>query len=486
MTHQAHSIQHAEAMSRLLPRLLLALAALLAPAMLVSAATWGDPRGFFDNEECVRQELQSGLIWWSANGERNSQPLRVNLILVDLSNPEIDLRTLTGDRFVNLDSGQYFRRSTVSQLLEDNDALAAINVSFFDIGATQAPDGLTIQNGRILREPSGRTNFIALPEGRAAIGNFGWEAEVSVGSEKRPLNGVNRPALAPKEIVLYRAPWTKSPGNSAAFTRGQSVRELVLQEEQFFPAPETSASARIEATVTAIRDSLSGVSIKNSTLVLTAGTEAAPWFDRLRPGDSLEIGWRLTGGPKGLPTHAIQHIVSSGPVLVRDGAALHGTGALWTARHPRSAAGISEDGRHVLFLLVDGRSKESVGINLDDLAAFLVHLGAHHAVNFDGGGSSALAAQVRGKARLLNQPSGGTERYVPTGLGVAAAPENSLSRPRAWTGQNGRVMKGVFDSYDAQSGLVTLILNGRRFTFPITSLSPADQALVLRASPTRN
>lgn len=59
---------------------------------------------------------------------------------------------------------------------------------------------------------------------------------------------------------------------------------------------------------------------------------------------------------------------------------------------PRTAMGVSADGRYVYALVVDGRQKGySVGAELSDLARILRAAGADDAVNMDGGGSSTIA-----------------------------------------------------------------------------------------------
>ena len=75
--------------------------------------------------------------------------------------------------------------------------------------------------------------------------------------------------------------------------------------------------------------------------------------------------------------------------------------------NPRSALGFNDD---KLFLIaVDGRQYGySIGMTLYEMADFLRALGAKHAINFDGGGSSALW----GLGGIVNRPSRGYERSV--------------------------------------------------------------------------
>lgn len=450
---------------------------LLAAAPL--AGEWGDPHGFFNNESIEKREIYPGVTAWSASGELKGQPLRSSIVAIDLSKRDLALEALIGARFVNTENGQFFRRSTTSQLQQDNEALAAINVAFFDIQATQAPEGLTVSDGIVLREPSGRTNVLYLPDGRVTLAELNWKAHIQLGAQRRPLRGVNRPALGGDEVVLYLPPWAVSPGESAGFTKGQQIREVLVERTGFEAAATISGRSRITGRILEVRDRQPGVAIGENRFVLTASQSAAPFFRNARTGAEVEIQWQLTDAPEGVAWHEAREIVSSGPYLVRGGSREEGGGSFWEGRHPRSALGISRDGQRCLFVVIDGRSEESVGIGLGDLADLLVHLGAHEALNFDGGGSSALAARIDGESVVLNKPSDKSERYIPTGLGVVPH-KPRLDQTRVWTGANGRAMTGIFHDYDDTSEQVTLILEDRRFTFPLSSLSEADQALILR------
>jgi hypothetical protein len=93
------------------------------------------------------------------------------------------------------------------------------------------------------------------------------------------------------------------------------------------------------------------------------------------------------------------------------------------ARHPRSAAGVSADGRLLYLLVIDGRRSGSAGATEEETALLLRAMGSWDAVNFDGGGSSALALRsADGSVRVANTPihSGihGQERAVAGCLGI--------------------------------------------------------------------
>ena len=108
----------------------------------------------------------------------------------------------------------------------------------------------------------------------------------------------------------------------------------------------------------------------------------------------------------------------------------------------RTAAGVSQDGRFLYLLTVDGGAEGAippVGASLYDMARWMQHFDAHNALNLDGGGSTTMAMGTdgavpedvpcpgTGRALPLNVPWGDRatrcrERIVGSFLGVVAAP----------------------------------------------------------------
>lgn len=122
--------------------------------------------------------------------------------------------------------------------------------------------------------------------------------------------------------------------------------------------------------------------------------------------------------------------VAAGPRLLADNmrqsfAAFDNNYAV--AAHPRTAMGISADGRRGWIIIVDGRQRGySVGASLTAMTDLFVELGASNAINLDGGGSAALvAAGSDGAARLLNRPIHvgvpGRERPVANHIAIVRA-----------------------------------------------------------------
>ncbi len=97
------------------------------------------------------------------------------------------------------------------------------------------------------------------------------------------------------------------------------------------------------------------------------------------------------------------HVFSFGPELLKDSNISVSTDTIvdkeW-ASNPRTAVGIV-DNLHYIFVVSDGRTDDSEGVSLYQLAEFMQSLGVKNAYNLDGGGSSTM--YFNGK--VLNNPT---------------------------------------------------------------------------------
>ncbi len=103
----------------------------------------------------------------------------------------------------------------------------------------------------------------------------------------------------------------------------------------------------------------------------------------------------------------IRDAMEFGPFLIVNGkpAEVKGNGGWGIA--PRTAIAQRQDGI-VLFLVVDGRSSSSIGVDMQELINIFTRYKAYNAANLDGGGSSVLYAN----GKIINNVS--TLRYIPT------------------------------------------------------------------------
>ena len=96
-------------------------------------------------------------------------------------------------------------------------------------------------------------------------------------------------------------------------------------------------------------------------------------------------------------------VLSFGPVLVENGQVAVSENdevGMAMASNPRTAIGTVAK-NHYLFVVSDGRTSESAGLSLYELANFIKSLGATNVYNLDGGGSSTMVFQ----GEVVNNPT---------------------------------------------------------------------------------
>lgn len=123
--------------------------------------------------------------------------------------------------------------------------------------------------------------------------------------------------------------------------------------------------------------------------------------------------------PPPFPQQGVLNAVGGFDIVLRDGQDV-APKAVVPSVHPRTAVGVSSDGRWMWLLVVDGRQLDySLGATLHDLAAWLKALGASEGINLDGGGTSALVLRgSSGQAELVNRP---IHRNIPGNERVSAS-----------------------------------------------------------------
>jgi hypothetical protein len=137
----------------------------------------------------------------------------------------------------------------------------------------------------------------------------------------------------------------------------------------------------------------------------------APWAD-IRACLHVVGGHVALAQRDALPPEPPGDLLQAGPLLVRDGVPcvagdVEGFSAgygqfdsdITAGRYPRAAIGLAPRGR-LLAVACDGRADDEAGLTLAELAEAVVALGAHTALNLDGGGSTSLVCA----GRLRNVP----------------------------------------------------------------------------------
>lgn len=137
-----------------------------------------------------------------------------------------------------------------------------------------------------------------------------------------------------------------------------------------------------------------------------------------------------------VPEETFQNAVAGGPMLLKDGQLLVQEGG---PRHPRTAVGLSSDGRFMYWMTIDGRQPGySLGTTHYQTAEWLLRVGASQGMNLDGGGSTTMViADPQTKAKVLNRPSGGRPRFISSSIGMYADPLKMESRMPVYVAHRG-------------------------------------------------
>ncbi|GAA3509475.1 phosphodiester glycosidase family protein [Actinomadura keratinilytica] len=316
-------------------------------------------------------------------------------------------------------------RRKVSAMVRAQRAVAGVNGDFFNIGevragveATGAASGAEVDRGRPRKGavPVGQRFGPPLPPAGSVEDVIGVDRK-RVGHVSRlrltgtirsgrivlPVRGLNQYALPVDGAGVFTSKWGKA-------SRLRAVCGTDLARNA--PCSSDVAEVTVRRGVVAdVRGTVGRGAIPRGTIVLVGREEAAAELRELRRGDRVRVRYRLAG------RHRYRFAIGGFRIL-HGGRPVAGLADAEAA--PRTAAGVSRDGRRMYLMVVDGRSERSAGVTLVELARLMGQAGADDAVNLDGGGSSTLViGNPRGRAATVrNTPSDGAERPVANGIGL--------------------------------------------------------------------
>jgi hypothetical protein len=289
--------------------------------------------------------------------------------------------------------GKGFVKERVSTMARRSNALAAINAGYFNQAGV--PLGILIKEGEFISSPIyGRTLLGLSQSGTWFIDQTEHSLAVEFPLQNRMrmrFNAVNLPRQN-QQMVLY------TPRYGAKTGTAPSEEALELQ-------------ILSDGTVQAMAPA--NLAIPEDGYVISAHGQGARWLKA-----NAYVGMRALIYSQVLGQwEQILHMVGGGPRLIKNGQ-LHVTSEqerfqadIAKGRAPRTALGLGRNGE-IILLVVDGRQSQSKGLTLWELAGLLKEKGAVEALNFDGGGSSAMVI----RNQLVNRPSDGRERPVASSL----------------------------------------------------------------------
>ncbi|NLK43796.1 MAG: phosphodiester glycosidase family protein [Tissierellia bacterium] len=337
--------------------------------------------------------------WWN-----------INVLRINLQDPYVEVKGL-------YDSDYVTNRSKVSSLVEKNDAVAGINGDFFYFNRFTGPVGSLIEDGDLVVVPRDSIHeklpgfFIDALNQANIMDLFKWEISAAnkTAGKTVKVNAVNNIYGDFNAIVMLNRHWgEKTPGN----TYVADLTEVTINN----------------GVVTNVRTGDKPIEIPENGYVLVANGEKAKELLEFSIGDKVELN--ISSNPD---INKIKFAIGGGNVILNNGEYVSldpSSAGDPRGNHPRTGIGISEDKKEIILVTIDGRDTSFKGVSQPMFGAILKELGAHNAINLDGGGSTTMAVKPLGedKATVVNKPSDGAERPVINGVGVFSnAPKGSLS-----------------------------------------------------------
>ena len=368
---------------------LLILLALFVPVQVQALTTYFN--------DVTREYISRGVVFEESRRITSRGLLNIFILRLPADDPNILLSPASSQRAPGL-------KEPASRLLEDTGAIAGINGDFFGLaGQYSMPAGLQINTNGVLSVPHNQnyaarrhTSFML-----AADGNYFMDY---VNASVRFFNNGQENILLGSMNKVADLAWP-----------------TVITSD--FMADTSSVDARIEGAVKIVVNHgiITHISAKGETVavppsgyvILMNSALADLAIHYFAPGQRAELVIDAN-----LDIWSLQSAISGGARILEHGRIVMNRGHI-TGVHPRTAIGLSADGREIILMVVDGRGN-SAGVNHEELGLLMLEAGAYNAMHLDGGGSSQMVVSRPGNRALsvVSNPSGGFERRIINALGV--------------------------------------------------------------------
>ncbi|WP_257348515.1 phosphodiester glycosidase family protein [Pseudalkalibacillus decolorationis] len=348
--------------------------------------------------------------------------LRGDVMKVNLAEETLSTNLLT--------PGHVTDKAPISTQVKESGAIAGVNGDFFDISNTNAPMGLEVANGELIKSGYAGRMSVSVTEDRIGqIASAALEGQVDTPDGTYQLDGINHPTVDNDQLVMYTSAW------------GEASRTHLMSGASLY----TEVLIRDNNVVQVLENEVYNQPLQDGEVLLSGKGEAAQFLRDQKLGSTIDISYTTTPAFKDM-TFAVGGSVQ----LVKDGEISTTDNG---DRHPRTAVGFSKDGKQMILVTVDGRQKDSRGMTMLELAHLMQENGAWNALNLDGGGSSTLVARELGKGSInvFNNPSDGSERSVPNGIGIFSTAQTGNLEGFDIEANSTRVFKGLSREFEAHA-----------------------------------
>ncbi|CAN5140400.1 hypothetical protein BH23BAC3_BH23BAC3_05080 [soil metagenome] len=319
-----------------------------------------------------------------------SVPWRLQVLRIDQNEQDVEFRTVkANNRLAGLQTPMEMKAEL------ENDSVyvvGGINGDFYSTGGV--PVNAQVVDGTLLKRPFNRELIAFDRQFQPFIQTTSFSGSVVYNGGEININGVNE-SRGENHLTVYNS----FMGNSTGTNTYGSEAGIRLVDDWI-------VNGSMKAVVEEIYPDQGGTEIGNYDMILSGHGTSSDFVQSLSEGDTLEVALHLN--PLDRP---ILEAMGGSTQFVKNGQ----VNSNWEERHPRTAVGFSADTSNVYFVVVDGRQTRSAGMMLSELGDFMVEIGVDHAINLDGGGSTAMVVQND----VVNNPSdGGLQRSVANALFV--------------------------------------------------------------------
>lgn len=370
--------------------------------ILTYASDWKLQGNLYQVDTLYMHQLRTGI---SEGALKLSGPSNIRLFYtcIDLQTPGLGIvpfKGRTGDKGLE----------AISQSMhEKGNYVLGVNADFFSWEFLQPLGAMMVDGNLICSEMQDNYSYIVVDkEGRPSLSECtGTRNMVIAGNDTINLSAVNRSPKATTGLVLLTS--------AHLFSSDEATLPLLILK----PAKDQRLAINQGIPCRIVRYEERGcASVPEGCFALRGNESTASVLQRLAETKKLNVKVEMM--MDNVSVTGISQLVAGKPMLLRDGKVLSTNNVLshLPELHPRTAVGISADGRYMTFVVVDGRSRISAGMTSYQLADAMRELGCSTALNLDGGGSSELYILEKG---VSNVPSDGYERAVANGVGVTVS-----------------------------------------------------------------
>lgn len=319
-----------------------------------------------------------------------------HVVKVDLKSPGLRLRSIKAKG-----------KETVHELalrMDEGDTRvwAAINGDYYRPKTSAGlPFGVHVQDGRVLFAPMKRSAIGFGPDNEPTVEIVRMKARLTFASKG------NREGARWTEIDDINVLESEITGRDGVYLFTPSFLGLKLGRAKGLIAVVESIAPNLqvgdvcEGKIVRVESADADVDVpETGCLLFFNGTSARQLAASIKPGHPVALKIDLPP-----ITGDVVQAIGGGPRIVRDGRAATELknedfdpvyAAEISKRHPRSAVGYDRAKKALFLVMVEGRHDDSRGMTFKELGEFLVRVGCHNGMAFDGGGSAGLYVGGKG------------------------------------------------------------------------------------------